>query len=86
VGFNVAGYELGLLPDASSSDGALVYWGVDDIAAAVQNARENGAVEQTPATDVGDGIITATVRTPSHMILGFIYNPHFNVEAHTSHA
>jgi len=86
VGFNVAGYELGLLPDAALADGALVYWGVEDVATAIQEAVANGAVEQTPATDVGDGIITATVRTPSHMILGFIYNPHFNVEAHTSHA
>jgi catechol 2,3-dioxygenase-like lactoylglutathione lyase family enzyme len=28
VGFSVAGYELGLLPDANPADGALVYWGV----------------------------------------------------------
>jgi len=27
VGFNVAGYELALLPDADPSEGALVYWG-----------------------------------------------------------
>jgi len=27
VGFNVAGYELALLPDANRADGALVYWG-----------------------------------------------------------
>jgi len=86
VGFNVGGYELGLLPDAAVADGAIVYWGVEDVATAIQEAVANGAVEHTPATDVGDGIITATVRTPNHMILGFIYNPHFNVEAHTSHA
>jgi predicted enzyme related to lactoylglutathione lyase len=80
VGFNVAGYELGLLPDANVSDGALVYWGVDDVAAAVQNARENGATEHTPVSDVGDGIVTATMRTPSGSILGFIFNPHFRLE------
>src|SRR5262245_32458708 len=28
VGFDVAGYELGLLPDADPADGALVYWAV----------------------------------------------------------
>ena len=39
VGFEVAGYELGLLPDANPSDGALVYWGVPDVAAAVAGAR-----------------------------------------------
>lgn len=26
-GFNVAGYELGLFPDANPADGALTYWG-----------------------------------------------------------
>ena len=36
VGFNVAGYELALWPRAEPSDGALVYWGVDDVAAAVR--------------------------------------------------
>ena len=65
VGFNVGGYELGLLPDVSPSDGALVYWGVADAAAAVAAAIDAGAVEHTPATDVGDGIVTATVRTPT---------------------
>jgi catechol 2,3-dioxygenase-like lactoylglutathione lyase family enzyme len=79
VGFNVGGYELGLLPDASASDGALVYWGVPDVAAAVAAAIDAGAVEHTPASDVGDGIVTATVRTPDGSILGFIFNPHFSL-------
>jgi len=79
VGFEVAGYELGLLPDADRSDGALVYWGVDDVPAAVSAAVANGATEHTPASDVGGGIVTATVRTPSGSILGLIYNPHFSV-------
>ena len=81
----MGGYELGLLPDAAIADGALVYWGVEDVAAAIREALANGAVEHTPATDVGDGIITATVRTPSQTILGFISTPHFNL-ALTSHA
>jgi hypothetical protein len=50
VGFSVAGYELGLLPDADPADGALVYWGVDDVAAAVQEAIAGGSVEHTPVT------------------------------------
>src|SRR5512140_2309861 len=65
VGFSVAGYELGLLPGADASDGALVYWGVDDVAAAVEAAVARGSVEHAPVTDVGDGIVTATVRTPA---------------------
>ena len=85
VGFNVGGYELGLLPDATVDEGALVYWGVEDVATAIQEALENGAVEHTPATDVGDGIVTATVRAPNSTILGFIYNPHFIPETRTTH-
>ena len=80
VGFNVAGYELGLLPDANPVDGAFTYWGVDDVSVAVEAAIESGATEHSPATEVGDGIVTATIRTPLGSIVGFIYNPHFRLE------
>jgi len=76
VGFNPGGYELGLLPDADPSGGALTYWGVEDVDEAVAAALQLGAREHTPASDVGDGIITATVTTPSGSVVGFIYNPH----------
>jgi hypothetical protein len=79
VGFNVAGYELALLPDADPSDGALVYWGVDDVPTAVQAAIASGSIEHTPVADVGEDIITATVRTPGGAILGLIDNPHFQI-------
>jgi len=79
VGYEVAGYELGLLPDADPSDGALTYWAVTDCAAAVTQALAAGASEHTPATEVGDGIVTATVRTPDGSILGLIKNPHFRM-------
>lgn len=80
VGFNVAGYELGLLPDANSADGALTYWGVDDVPAAVGASLAAGATEHSPATEVGGGIVTAAVRTPQGSIVGFIYNPHFSLD------
>ncbi|MCU1676386.1 MAG: hypothetical protein JWM93_1144 [Frankiales bacterium] len=79
VGFEVGGYELGLLPDADPADGALTYWGVDDAAAAVEEAVAAGATVHAPAADVGDGIVTATVRTPDGSILGLIHNPHFTL-------
>ena len=45
VGFSVAGYELGLLPDANPADGALTYWGVESVpdamAAAIAWARSS---------------------------------------------
>jgi catechol 2,3-dioxygenase-like lactoylglutathione lyase family enzyme len=77
VGYEVAGYELGLLPSGDPSDGALTYWGVADVDAAVVAAVAQGATAHVPASEVGDGIVTATVRTPSGGILGLIYNPHF---------
>ena len=79
VGFNVAGYELGLLPDGDPADGALTYWGVDDVRAAMDEAMAAGATEHAPATEVGDGIVTGTVRTPHSGIVGFIFNPNFSL-------
>ncbi|MGB8649570.1 MAG: VOC family protein [Mycobacteriales bacterium] len=77
VGFEVGGYELGLLPDADPSDGALTYWGVDDVQAAVDAALARGATVHVAAAEVGDGIVTATVRDPLGHVVGFIRNPHF---------
>jgi predicted enzyme related to lactoylglutathione lyase len=77
VGFEVAGYELGLLPDGDPADGALTYWGVEDCQAAVDAAVALGAEVHVPPADVGEGIVTATVRTPQGSIVGFIVNPHF---------
>ena len=80
VGYNVGGYELGLLPTSDPSDGALTYWGVADVATAVATAIAEGASEHVPAAEVGGGIVTATVRAPTGAILGLIYNPHFGAE------
>ena len=77
VGYEVAGYELGLLPDADPAGGALTYWGVDNVAAAMAAAIATGATEHAPAAEVGEGIVTGSVRSPSGSIVGLIYNPHF---------
>ena len=66
-----------MLPTADPADGALTYWGVDDVAAAIAHAIELGAVEHVPATEVGDGIVTGTVRTPDGAILGPDLQPAF---------
>jgi predicted enzyme related to lactoylglutathione lyase len=75
VGFEVAGYELGLLPGADP--GVQAYWGVEDTDAAVAAAVAVGATVHTPATEVGEGIVTALVSTPDGSLVGFIRNPHF---------
>jgi catechol 2,3-dioxygenase-like lactoylglutathione lyase family enzyme len=79
VGFNVGGYELGLLPNGDPAEGALTYWGVDDVAAAVAAACAQGATVHVAASEVGDGIVTATVITPAGHICGLIFNPHFTL-------
>ena len=79
VGFDVGGYELGLNPGANPEDGPIMYWGVDDVAVAVDGALARGSVIHSPLADVGDGIVTATVRTPTGAILGLIFNPHFTI-------
>jgi catechol 2,3-dioxygenase-like lactoylglutathione lyase family enzyme len=81
VGFEVGGYELGLLPDADPAGGALTYWGVDDVAVAMAEATRLGAVEHSATTEVGDGIVTGSVTTPDGAILGLIRNPHFQAKA-----
>jgi len=81
VGFNVGGFELGLLseregPDATQSTvGA--YWGVKDIDAAYARLLELGAAPRTEVTDVGEGIRTADVLDPFGNVLGIIENPNF---------
>jgi catechol 2,3-dioxygenase-like lactoylglutathione lyase family enzyme len=77
VGFEAGGYELGLLPDGDPADGAITYWGVDDVSEAMAHAIAQGASEHVAASEVGDQIVTGSVRTPQGAILGFIYNPHF---------
>ena len=77
VGFNPGGYELGLVPDVDPAEGALVYWGVADVVAAVSEACGLSAIEHIAPSDVGGGIITASVRTPDGNVVGFIHNPHF---------
>ncbi len=77
VGFEVAGYELGLVPTEETDASPTTYWGVDDVAQAVADAEANGAVLLEAPQDVGDGIIVASVENPSGHVVGLIYNPHF---------
>ena len=81
VGYEVGGYELGLLPDADAADGVQTYWGVEDADAAVERLLAGGATLHTPVTEVGGGIRTALVLTPASTLLGVIENPHFSLPA-----
>ena len=76
VGYNVGGYELGLLPDATEV-GPVTYWGVADAEAAQQRLLALGATLSSPVHDVGDEIRLGTVRDPDGNLIGVIKNPHF---------
>ena len=76
VGFNVGGYELGLLPDG---DGVATYWGTSDIVAEHARLISLGARSNDAITDVGDGIKTATLTDPFGNVIGIIENPHFAI-------
>jgi len=83
VGFNVGGYELGLNPDIADvppgKGGAVSYWGVADVEAAVRQFTQAGATVTTAVQDVGGDIKVATVADPFGNLIGLIENPHFAV-------
>jgi len=79
VGFNVAGYELALDPNADAETGPVTYWGVPNAAGALAELLAAGASQHTPVRDVGDAIRVATVLEPGGSIFGIIENPHFQI-------
>lgn len=85
VGFNIAGFELGLDPDTSAVQpgisGVVAYWGVEDVETAIQHFVTQGATLKVPVQDVGGGIRVATVGDPFDNLIGLIENPNFRAEA-----
>ena len=80
VGFEVGGFELGLVPDGvPGTAGATAYWGTEDVQAELARLVELGATVESPVEDVGGGIRVATVRDPYGNLFGIIENPHFDL-------
>lgn len=78
VGYDVGGYELGLIPDGTpGAAGPLAYWGTADIAAEVERIIGVGATLVEPVKDVGGDILVATLADPFGNHFGLIQNPHF---------
>lgn len=84
VGFNIGGYELGLMPvkdnSLKSNDLQVGYWGVTDIKATYARLLELGAVEFEAPYNVGGELMTATLTDPWGNVLGLIYNPYFKAD------
>ena len=83
VGFNIGGYELGLLPDENSETKkiptVLSYWGVEDIQDTFNELIKAGATVHEPPTNVGGDLMVASVYDPWDNIVGIIYNPYFKL-------
>lgn len=78
VGFNIAGFELGLDPDTSASspgNSVVAYWGVKDIAAEYERLLALGATKKGEIKDVGEGLMVAEVTDPFGNVLGLIQHP-----------
>ena len=77
-------HELGIIdanykPKGASSGpgGAVLFWHVDDIEAALARVKSMGATEYEPLTPREAGFITASVVDPFGNILGLMINPHY---------
>jgi len=84
VGFDIGGYELGLLPEehptTDKAESVLAYWGVDDIHKMYDHFIESGASEHEKPHSVGGPLMVGTVRDPWGNIIGLIYNPEFRLK------
>ena len=82
VGYDVAGYELGLQPDEKNeakTDGVITYWGVENVEEKYNELLAAGATTYEAPNEVGGGIIVAAVKDPWDNVFGIIYNPHFSL-------
>jgi predicted enzyme related to lactoylglutathione lyase len=63
---------------APGPGGAVLYWHVDDVAAALERLVSMGAKEYEALTRRGEaGFVTASVVDPFGNVLGVMYNPHY---------
>ena len=84
VGFDIGGYELGLIPDDKPSiergENVLTYWGVENIEKEYQRLIGLGATDYELPYNVGGEIVVAGVRDPWGNVVGIIYNPEFKLK------
>jgi predicted enzyme related to lactoylglutathione lyase len=76
--------ELGILdsrfaahPATSRPAGAVVYWHVDDVAAAVDRAIALGATAHDPVIVREAGFVTGSIIDPFGNVIGLMHSPHW---------
>ena len=84
IGFNIGGYELGLLPEETPThdkvETVVAYWGVNDIMENYDKLIGLGAIEHEKPHNVGGELMVASVKDPWGNIIGIIYNPEFKLQ------
>lgn len=83
VGYNVGGFELGLVPaekDTHFGNNVVTYLGVDDARNSLQRLLNLGAKLHHDIQDVGEGILVGAVLDPFGNIFGVIENSQFKIE------
>jgi predicted enzyme related to lactoylglutathione lyase len=69
VGFDVAGQQIGLVPNSGMTS-PVAYWHVPDIEAKLAEVTAAGATVQESPRDVGGGRLVATFTDPDGNVLG----------------
>lgn len=81
VGFNVGGFELGIVPDSAAAperpEAGIAYWGVANAQQTYDRLVTLGAVAVEPIQDVGGGVKIGAVRDPFGNLFGVVENPEF---------
>ena len=71
VGYKSGDMEIGLVPNGDKREpGALAYWTVSDIAASVKALVTVGGTVVQELTDVGYGMLVASVKDPNGSTVG----------------
>ncbi len=80
VGFNIAGYELGIQPEETAKgENVSTFWGVNNIEAEYKRFVDLGAMPVEKPMNVSGSIMVATVKDPWNNLIGLIYNPEFKL-------
>ncbi len=68
AGFNIGGYELGLLSEESmpkeKTESVFVYWGVNDVHKSFQKFIDSGAVLREEPISAGGDLMVASTKDP----------------------
>jgi predicted enzyme related to lactoylglutathione lyase len=76
VGYKCGDMEIGLVPNRPNSEaGALAYWNVSDIVQSMSALVAAGGTVVQEVTDVGYGMLVATVKDPNGATVGLRQSP-----------